>query len=91
MIYNLLRFNSIIYFWVLPSRALLARSRMNLSFDDPVCTLIEMGIGMATGFAVKANCDCYGNIRSGMEVLCSFDQCVIGSTVCGSVDLGFSY
>jgi len=63
----------------------------DLSFDDPVCTLIEMGIGMASGFAVKANCDCYGNILSGMEVLCSFDQCAIGAKVCGSVDLGFEF
>jgi len=50
-----------------------------------------MGIGMATGFAVKANCDCYGNFQSGIGVTCSFDQCAIGSKVCGSVDLGFDF
>lgn len=62
-----------------------------LDFDDPVCSLVEIGIGMSTGFALKASCDCFGSFQSGVSVNCAFDQCAFGKSVCGNVDLGFEF
>lgn len=55
------------------------------------CTIVEVAIGMAPTFGVEANCDCRGDFETGLEVGCNFNECALGSEVCGAVDLNFIF
>jgi len=61
-------------------------------FDDfDFCTIVEVAIGMTPTFGIEADCDCRGDFGSGLEVDCAFNECALGSEICGSVGLNFTF
>jgi hypothetical protein len=55
------------------------------------CTIVEVAIGMTPTFGIEADCDCRGDFGSGLEVDCAFNECALGSEICGSVGLNFTF
>jgi len=61
-----------------------------------VCTIIEEGIGIGSGFGAAANCECLGDFGTGLEVDCSFENCWESVSpefdgTCSTVDLNYSF
>jgi len=57
-----------------------------------LCSIVELAIGMGSQFGVEANCGCDGDMETGLELTCNYDQCAPGaSDVCGTVDLKFEF
>jgi hypothetical protein len=54
------------------------------------CTIVKVAIGMTPTFGMEADCDCHGDFGSGLEVDCAFNECAVGSEICGSVGLNFT-
>lgn len=62
--------------------------------DLDVCSVVEMGIGMSMEFAEEANCECVGDLATGLEIDCSFKACAYAGTddeTCGVMDMSFNF
>lgn len=57
--------------------------------DGIVCALVDK-IGISEAFEIGGNCDCDGDLDTGITLQCNFEECAPDSDVCGKIDMKFT-